>query len=366
MKILDRMLFFAFLRSYCICLTSTLSLYIILDMFNNLDDFGAKANDFVDVLRNIFNYYSYRCLQYYDKLCEAIAMLAAVFTIAWMQRNNEVLPVLSAGVSTHRIIQPILAGTAVMLALGIANQELVIPRISGVLMTDRDDQEQDKEVAVHSAFDPNGVHIEGMTAVRKEQTVRSFNATLPDTTSSSMIHLSAQTARYIPPGKDPLSGGWLLNDTNLKEIDSENQPEMLTSICPGKYFLKTNDVTFEVVARDPKWFYYASTHRLYELLNKSDATRQAAIAVKFHMRLSRPVIGMLMVVLGLSIILRDQTRHMIISAGICLAMCAVFYGAVEVCRFLGNNDYLSPALAGWLPVLIFGPFTIVQFDAIHT
>jgi lipopolysaccharide export system permease protein len=147
MKILDRMLFFAFLRAYCICLTSTLSLYIILDMFNNLDDFGVKAKDFFDVLRNIISYYSYRSVQYYDRLCEAIAMLAAVFTIAWMQRNNEVLPVLSAGVSTHRILLPILAGTAVMLGLGIANQELVIPRISGVLMTDRDDLEQDKDVA---------------------------------------------------------------------------------------------------------------------------------------------------------------------------------------------------------------------------
>ena len=112
MKILDRMLFFAFLRSYLICLISTLSLYIILDMFNNLDDFGAKANNFIDVLKNIFNYYSYRTLEYYDRLCEAIALLAAVFTIAWMQRNNEMLPVLSAGVSTHRLLRPILAGAA--------------------------------------------------------------------------------------------------------------------------------------------------------------------------------------------------------------------------------------------------------------
>ncbi len=366
MKILDRMLFFAFIRAYCICLTSTLSLYIILDMFNNLDDFGAHAHDFFDVLRNIISYYSYRTVQYYDRLCEAIAMLAAVFTIAWMQRNNEVLPVLSAGVSTHRILVPILAGTAVMLGLGIANQELLIPRISDVLMTDRDDLEQEKEVLVHGAYDPNGVHIEGMLAVRKEQTVKFLYATLPETTSNSMIHLSARSGHYIPPSSDPLSGGWLLSDTTPQEIDHEFQPEMLESICPGKYFLKTQEVTFDVVARDPKWFNYASTERLYELLDRSDATRQPSLAVKFHMRLSRPVIGMLMVVLGLSIILRDQTRHMIISAGICLAMCAVFYGAIMICRFLGDNDYLSPALAGWLPVLLFGPYTLVQFDAIHT
>jgi lipopolysaccharide export system permease protein len=137
-------------------------------------------------------------------------------------------------------------------------------------------------------------------------------------------------------------------------------------LSSGKYFVKTREVNFATVTRDPKWFNYASTYRLYQLLNRSDATRQGNIAVKFHMRLSRPIIGMLMVVLGLSIILRDQTRHMFISAGICLSMGAVFYGVILVSQFLGNNDYVSPALAGWLPVLLFGPYTFVQFDAIHT
>ena len=141
---------------------------------------------------------------------------------------------------------------------------------------------------------------------------------------------------------------------------------MLVSLYAGKYFVKTKEVNFTTVTRDHKWFNYASTSPLYQLLNRSDAGREGAIAVKFHMRLSRPVIGMLMVIMGLSIILRDQTRHMFISAGICLFMGAAFYGIILVSRFLGDNDYLSPALAGWLPVLLFGPITMVQYDAIHT
>jgi lipopolysaccharide export system permease protein len=76
--------------------------------------------------------------------------------------------------------------------------------------------------------------------------------------------------------------------------------------------------------------------------------------------------GMLLVFLGLSMILRDQNRNVFISAGLCLFMCAVFFGAMFLCKHLGDHSYLSPALAAWLPVLVFGPLAFVLFDAVHT
>jgi lipopolysaccharide export system permease protein len=365
--ILDRMLFVSFLRAYFICLASTLSLYIVVDLFTHLDDFGAKADGFVGVITNIANYYGYQSLQYYDRLCEAIALLASMFTIAWMQRNNELLPVLSAGVSTHRVLRPVLLGAALMLGLGIANQELVIPRIADVLMIARDDPDGEREMWVHGAYDTTGVHVEGIAAYRKDQSIKNFYATIPETASSGMTHLTAATARYVPPAPgDPLSGGWLLTNTTPPELEPENRPEMVVPLQAGRYFLRTREVTFDAVTRNPKWYMFASTRRLYGLLNNPESSRQGPIAVMFHMKISRPVIGMLLVVLGLSIILRDQTRHVFISAGLCLAMCAVFYGVIFACKFLGDGDYISPALAAWLPVLIFGPITVAQYDAIHT
>jgi lipopolysaccharide export system permease protein len=366
MMILDRMLFFAFVRSYLICLSSTLSLYIILDLFSNLDDFNLKSTGFMQVLGNIVNYYSYRSIQYYDRLCEATALLAAVFTIAWMQRNNELLPVLSAGVSTHRVLRPILCGVGLVLAIGIGIQELVIPRIMHKLVLDRDDLERDKVVMVQGAFDSTGVHVEGHLANRKELSIQHFYATLPETPTSSMIHLSAAEAKYIPRGSGPYNGGWLLCETTPPTIDKEYRPDMLLALEPGTYFVKTRDVDFDTVTRLAKWNVYHSTARLYEMLNRSDSPRQSSIAVLFHTRLSRPVVGMVMVVLGLSIILRNQTRHMFISAGMCLVMVAIFFGMVTVSKFLGDNEYISPALAAWLPVLLFGPYALVQYDAIHT
>ena len=99
---------------------------------------------------------------------------------------------------------------------------------------------------------------------------------------------------------------------------------------------------------------------------RPESTRSAPMAVLFHTRLTRPLLGMVLVLLGLSVILRDQNRNVFISAGMCLVLCALFFAACFACRQLGDNEIFSPALAAWLPVIGFGPLAFVMFDAVHT
>ena len=54
--ILDRMFFVNYLRSYLIVLTSLLSLYVIVDLFTNLDAFSGRG--FAAMLAHVFKYYS--------------------------------------------------------------------------------------------------------------------------------------------------------------------------------------------------------------------------------------------------------------------------------------------------------------------
>ena len=122
-------------------------------------------------------------------------------------------------------------------------------------------------------------------------------------------------------------------------------------IDPGKYFLKTESVDFDAVTRTRTWFNFASTARLSEELSRPETTRLAAMAVLFHMRMTRPILGLLLVMMGLSVILRDQNRNVFISAGMCLVLCGLFFAAQFLCKQLGDDDYLSPPLAAWLPVL---------------
>jgi len=360
---LDRMFFINYVRSYLIVLISLLTLYIIVDLFTNLDDFSGHG--FTAMVEHILFYYSTRISQIFDRLSEAITLLGAMFTVAWMQRNNELLPQLSAGISTRRVLRPILAGAAVTLTLGPLNQEFVIPRIADYLSTARDDPDQKKPIQVRGTYELGGLHVEGVAAFRNEQKIYWFFITFPENGPTGMLHLSAKEARYVPRGAEERSGGWMLFNTEPWVIEGPMPPN-LTMISPGQFFLRSEEIDFDAVTRGSNWYLYASTPELRRVLAKPDARRQAAVAVVFHMRMTRPLIGALLVLLGLSIILRDQNRNVFISAGLCLIMCAVFFMAVYGCKFLGENDYLSPPLAAWLPVMLFGPLSVALFDSIHT
>jgi len=366
MKLLDRELVRSYVKAYLICFISLLSLYIVIDLFTNIEDYYTKERTLEQVVWHIGSYYAYRTSQIFDKLSEAIVLLAAMFTVAWIQRNNELLPLLSAGIPTQRVVLPVLVSASLMLGLTVANQELVIPKIADQLLWDRADANGDNEVLLPWAYEPNQILLTGNVASRKERLVRYFSVTIPEHMSSGLIELTAQEARYIPAGNGKYSGGWLLTDTEPPQLDNWTNTAVLDMIDPGKYFLYTQEVTIDTLLRHSRWYLFSSTYELYDEMAKPESRRLSPMAVLFHTRLTRPILGMILVVLGLAVILRDQNRNIFIAAGMCLIMCAVVYGITFGCRFLGDSDFLAPALAAWLPVLFFGPLAFVMFDAVHT
>jgi lipopolysaccharide export system permease protein len=366
-KLLDRLLTASYVKAYLICLISMLGLYVVVDLFMNLDEFAGNQTGLSPILLRIGKYYGIRVTQIFDRLCEAIVLLAAMFTVAWVQRNNEIIPLLSAGVSTRRVIRPVLLSACAFLGLSVANQELLLPRCGALLFNSRDDPDGLKDVAVQAARGAYVV-VDGSTANRIDQTVQEFNCIIDEKTAQgNLISLHARQAQYLPADEGkPRSGGWLLTGTQPAQLPDGARFDQLEMIDDGKFFLKTPDIDFDSVVRAHNWFIFASTARLYGELQRADSARLASMAVVFHMRLTRPILGMFLVFMGLSVILRDQNRNVFISAGMCLLLCAIFFATNFMCKHLGDNEYISPALAAWMPVLVFGPLSFVLFDAIHT
>jgi lipopolysaccharide export system permease protein len=365
-KLLDRQMIRGFFKAYVVCVVSLLSLYVVVDLFTNLDDFTNRGRPLPEVLRHIAGYYGIKVFQIFDRLCEAIVLLSAMFTVTWMQRNNEQMPYLSAGVSTHRIIAPVLACACVMLSLAVLNQELVLPRFADRLMFEKDDPGGEKEMMVKGAYEPNNIVVLGEKATRKNLLVRKFECIIPDSVAGNMIHIQAREAYYTPHG--PRQGTWELLGTQPAEL--EPIADILEVIDSGRCLLHTRDVDFETLTRNANWYQLASTLRLYEELQKQDSARQPMVltqmAVLFHVRTTRPLLGLLLVFLGLSNVLRDQNRNVILSVGSCLLLCGVFFIVCYLCKMLGESAILGPGLAAWAPILGFGPFALVLFDAIHT
>lgn len=368
---IDRLLIRSFLKAYAVCLTSLLALYIVVDLFTNLDDFASHDGGVETTARYIGIYYGVKVFQIFDRLCEAILVLAATFTIAWMRRNNEQIPLLASGISTQRIVRPILFTALCMLSLNMINQELIIPRLGQQLTFQRDDPNGEKEMQVRGCYEPNLTHITGEMATRKGFVIRKFQVAFPSDIGGKLIHLVAAEARYVAPGDEPRSGGWELTGTVPEELDVGDR-RLLEQIDKGKFFLRTRKVDFEAMTRQENSYLLSSTYELYDELQNPDALRQGASlldrkkAVLFHMRLTRPLLSIILVILAMSVILGDSNRNIYISVGVCVIVSALFFAGAYLCKFLGDNNIVAPPMAAWLPVFLFGPIALVKFDAVQT
>ena len=368
MSKLDRMFIVTFLRSFAIVLMCLISLFIVIDLFTHLDDFVSKQSGLSGSMRHILYYYVNRVPEWFDLLGNFITLIAAAFSVSWMQRNNELLPQLSAGIPTRRAIRPILVGAAATLALGPLNQEYVIPEVADELVKSRDDPEGERAQVLMGAYDRTGTHIEGFAGYRKDRRVTRMSITFSENSPSGMIHLTAEEGVYVPKGDGPLTGGWMLTGCKPDSFEgpSERLPTNLTVISTGRFFLKAEDADYDAVCRGGTWYVYSSTTGLQEMLIDPEPRRRGKMAVLFHTRLTRPLVGVLMVVLGVSVILWNPNRHILFSAGLCMGVAAGLGLFVIACKYLGDQDVLSAPLAAWLPVILFGPPALVAFDSVHT
>ena len=123
MWILDRQRYWAFLKAYLICFTGLVGLYVVIDASSNLDEFAKRAEGTREMFTVMGRFYLVHMTEFYDRLCGVISMMAAIFTVTWMQKNNELLAMLAAGISTHRVIRPVLVSAVLVSGLAVANQE---------------------------------------------------------------------------------------------------------------------------------------------------------------------------------------------------------------------------------------------------
>jgi lipopolysaccharide export system permease protein len=386
MRILDRQRYLAFFKAYIICFVALVGLYIVIDAFSNFDEFSKRADGVVEIFQIMGQFYLVRMTSMYDRLCGVIGMMAAIFTVTWMQKNNELLAMLAAGISTQRVIRPVWIATLMVSGLAVLNQELIMPRFADELLKDHDDDGV-RKVRVSGRYDSNGILIHGGDADRNARTVYQFNATVPVPVFGALRELEAKQGRYIPEDdhKAPLKVGWLLRGAQLnppveREALRDNpilvRLDSLAGFPPPtgdmpdlggeSYFLRT-DMKFDAVTRKRQWFQLAQTFELMRgLTDPANAPERMEIAVFLHTRIVRPLSSLSLMMLSLPLVLGGYGRNMFINLGLSLGTSATFYGMAFMTQYLGNNGALSPELAAWSPLILFGTLAVARWDTIRT
>jgi lipopolysaccharide export system permease protein len=385
MRILDRQRYWSYVKAYVICFVALVGLYVVFDAFTNLDEFSEIDDGTSGLLRRMGRFYLVRTSLFYDRLCGVIGMMAAIFTVTWMQRDNELLALLAAGVSAKRAIRPVLVCSVLVSVVAIVNQERIIPKVAVEVQLPPDDDGK-RELKVYSRTDVNEIVIHGGKGFRESRSLEPFDATLPISRFGTLQNLEAVEAQYIPDSaaRCPRRGGWLLRGVRLSPANVEPDGKLLVELAPEDlkdfptprnppeklpgpgYFLYSN-VTFEIATRSLQWYQYATTPDLIRTLRQPiGETERNEIGVFLHARVLRPLLAFTLLCLSLPIVMGGGSRGMFVNLGLSLATSAVFYGGLFLFGYLGNNRVLTPELASWVPLIGFGTVAAARWDGIRT
>jgi lipopolysaccharide export system permease protein len=351
MSLLDRYLWRHFLTAFLICLVSLLCLYITIDAFTRMDDFLESAAE-GGVLRLIVAYYAVRLPLLFQRLHAVLLMLASLFTLAWLDGGNELLAVRAAGVSTYRLIRPLVLANVAFLFVGLVNREVVQPPLGPYLQIPASEWNRHRGQRVQGCYDDSGVHIEARVGYPERQMIQFANVTLPSPVTGRLVHIESKEMFYHPHS-DPEQHGWVLKGVtsppladdlpNLRRLDAET------------YFLRTN-VTYQRLTRSPDWYRYLSTPELASVLLSEGRFphRNEALAL-FHRRFTQPCIDLLLVLVCLWTVASSVQRNAYLNFACCMGL----YLLLQVTDFLVDHmtrkEALDPFLAAWLPLFLLGP-----------
>ena len=377
MKILDRYLLRQFVQVFLICFLSMMGLYVVIDAFQHLDQFSSHAEQNGGLLHVIAEYYAYRALSFFDRTSGILAMIAALFTATWLQRHQELTAMLAAGISKFRVIKPLLAAAIVVSLLGVANRELVIPRIRNELMRDTKDLAGNQTRDLEARFDgQTDILIGGEKTVAIEQRIIKPAFILPSSLARYGKQLVADNG-YYQPANEQHPPGYLLDAVtmppNIDQLESLRLGERAIVVTardanwlkPGQVFV-VSQLPFQMLAGGSAWRNYASTSELITELSSPSTDLGADVRVAVHSRLIQPVMDGTLLMLGLPLMFSRRNRNVFLSIGLCLLVAVSFSLVILGCQSLGGLNLLRPTLAAWLPIMVFLPVAVAMSQTLRT
>lgn len=377
MRIIDRYLLGQFVRVFVIAWFSLTGLFIVFDAFSNLDEFLHYSEKHGNLLGLMASYYGYRSVYFFDRTSAVLAMVAVMFTVTWIQRHNELTALLAAGISRFRVVVPVLVAACVISVGAATSRELLIPRLADELQKSPQDLLGDAARELRPCYDPETkLLLNGRSTVAATRQIHRPAFVLPASLDRYGKHLVAADAYYqAPQGGRP--GGYLMKQVSdpaeLLKGGSLSIGERRVIITPpdapdwlaaDECFVATG-VTFEQLAAGRAWRQFSSTAALVAGLKNPSLDFGADVRVLIHARIVQPLLDMTLLFLGVPLVLGRDTRNLYLAVGLCVALVAGFMLVVLACQYLGAIYLISPALAAWLPMMIFVPAAVGLFDQLR-
>jgi lipopolysaccharide export system permease protein len=330
---------------------------------------GRVAKDSASAQGLLVEYYATLLPFLWMKLLPTASLLAAGLTITWFARQNELVPLVTSGIPSRRVLVPIfVVAGVVVLAMSVA-RETIVPSLSRRhddlhrLFSDPD-RNPDQIHDIAHFDDADGGRLSMATFVLSTKRIESAYLLFrrdPSAGGSTVVR------RYPVLDWDPQAKRWTApRGGERRVLEPVETGADVSPISPAEPVpLRADPRLLELRIRQGLSMGLAS-REIREL-----AAAAPADAERFELLLNQqwaqPFGTIVMLLLGLPFAFRLGRRRPVFRAfGATLGLVALYFFSDSVTTDMGARGALSPLVAAWGAHVVFGALGIALVSGIET
>ena len=335
-----------FITTFFVALILIIGIVIIFDISEKIDNFVAKEAPLKAI---IFDYYVNFVPYFMNMFSPLFVFITVIFFTSKMAADSEIIAILSCGISFHRMMVPYIFSATLIAILSLCLNLFIIPDANKTRLTFEDKY-------VKSRFASVGRNVHYQTSPGEFVFAESFSSwnrtayrfTIEKIEDSRLVSkISAESATY-----DTLTGTWRLKKYFIRDYNAD----MTDRIRSGKQL----DTTLALSVKD---FYL--TEKTVETLTYDELNQLIAVQkmrgdanVKFALiekntRFALPFSAFILTIMGVALSSKRRRGGIGWNIGIGIALAFTYILFLRFSQMFVHTGTLPPAIALWLPNLVF-------------
>ena len=345
-KKLDLYISKKFILSFFMSLLLIIGIVIIFDISEKIEYFVSNKAPLKAI---IFDYYLNFIPYFVNMFSPLFVFITVIFFTSKMAANSEIVAILSCGISFHRMMVPYMAAAMLICILSLCLNLFVIPDANKTRVEFEGKYIKSGYIAntknVHYQISPGEfVFVESFSTWNNT----AYRFTLEKFDGNRLeSKISAETAVW-----DSTFGGWKLKNYFIRDY----YDDMTDRIRSGKQLdtviaLKIDD--FYVRKKTVETLNYGELERyIARQQMRGDANVKYSLIEK-HKRFTLPFSAFILTIMGVSLSSKKRRGGIGWNIGIGIALSFSYILFTTVTSTFAINGSLSPAMAAWIPNILY-------------
>mgnify|MGYP001079597679 CR=1 FL=1 len=360
MRILTRYILSEFLKPFLLGVVAFASLLIISELFVQLDKWIDLKTPFLVCAEYLF----WRTPEWLVQIFPVAALLATLFSLGGLARHNELTAMNASGISSYRIVFPLLLLCLVLVLGSLLFSEVIVPyanqRVDYIYNVKvnhreiRDYQQQDNLVIAGEEGRMYSIkHLDGKKKLMEGVSVDQFNKDF-----AMVNQIYAKTAIWK-------GAYWIFYDGVFRQFIHEGTTPIKEERFKERIFYLPERLDhFCRRQKRPNEMNYFELNNYIAKLTKNGipAIREK---VELYSKVSFPFSCFIIMLIGIPFALQTSRSGKVMGFALSIFICFFYWGMFSVGKAIGENHILPPALAAWFANIIFGILGLVLISKIH-